>query len=139
MAYDSAPPPTIVVSLPKQRLTFFRHGKKPVRLNISIGRQALATPTGVFKINGKYPGQWTGRGGRKFDYGAGVMTLNVRQAKPGGLPIAIHGTNQQYSIGGRTSAGCIIVRDKPLRWLLGQVPVGTRVAIRGMKPPRRRA
>ena len=47
-----------------------------------------------------------------------------------GGPIAIHGTNEPWSIGHAVSNGCIRVRNPVLRRLFKVTPAGTPVVIR---------
>ena len=49
---------------------------------------------------------------------------------PQGGPVAIHGTNEPWSIGHPVSNGCIRVRNPVLKRLFDAVPAGTPVLIR---------
>ena len=66
--------------------------------------------------------------GTRSDYLTDALTLLTGWTQGG--PIAIHGTNEPWSIGHAVSNGCIRVRNPVLRRLYQVTPAGTPVVIR---------
>ena len=102
-------------------------GRLIQRFVVSVGRPGHATPLGRFAITDRLlmqPGS---------PYGCCVLALSGRQKKlppgwPGGDRLAIHGAVDGV-VGREVSAGCVRMKEKPLRSLMGRVPIGTRVTI----------
>jgi hypothetical protein len=99
------------------------------RVPVSIGRADSPTPTGRFAITDKLPGP-------RFSssYGCCILALSGTQPNlpagwTGGNRLAIHGTPDEASVGGRESAGCLHARASDLRRLMKSVPLGTPVRI----------
>jgi lipoprotein-anchoring transpeptidase ErfK/SrfK len=67
-------------------------------------------------------------------FGPGAIGIsafsNVLTGWAQGGPIAIHGTNEPWSIGQAASNGCIRVHNSVLRRLFRSTPAGTPVVIR---------
>jgi lipoprotein-anchoring transpeptidase ErfK/SrfK len=55
---------------------------------------------------------------------------NVLTGWTQGGPVAIHGTNEPWSIGHAVSNGCVRVRNRVLRRVFAAAPAGTPVLIR---------
>jgi hypothetical protein len=117
------------IDLSRRRLLVRRADRVVRRLAVSIGRPGSPTPTGRFAVTDKLPGP-------RFSpvYGCCILALSGTQPSlpagwTGGNRLAIHGTPDQSSIGGRKSAGCLHARDSDLRILMRSVPVGTPVRI----------
>jgi len=104
----------IVVDVSRRRLVFFRRGRAVLRTTVAVGSSATPTPTGP--------------------YGPGAIGISafstVLTGWAQGGPIAIHGTNEPWSIGHPVSNGCIRVRNPVLRRLFAATPAGTPVEIR---------
>lgn len=119
----------IVVDISERRLTFIRNGKRVLQTKIAVGSSATPTPTGGYYVNQRLiPTDTSG----PFGPGAiGVSAFsNVLTGWAQGGPIAIHGTNEPWSIGHPVSNGCIRVRNPVLKRLFAAVPAGTPVLIR---------
>ena len=119
----------IAVSVSRRRLTLFRYGRPVLQTTVAVGSPATPTPTGNFYVNQRLvPSDPTG----PFGPGAiGVSAFsNVLTGWTQGGPIAIHGTNEPWSIGHDVSNGCIRVRNDVLRRLFASTPAGTPVLIR---------
>jgi lipoprotein-anchoring transpeptidase ErfK/SrfK len=119
----------IVVDVSRRRLVFFRHGRAVLRTTIAVGSSATPTPTGSFYVNQRLvPTDPSG------PYGPGAIGISafsdVLTGWAQGGPIAIHGTNEPWSIGHSVSNGCIRVRNPVLRRLFAATPAGTPVEIR---------
>jgi lipoprotein-anchoring transpeptidase ErfK/SrfK len=119
----------IVVDISARRLTFFRNGKRVLRTTVAVGSHATPTPTGRYYVNQLLvPADTSG------PFGPGAIGIsafsNVLTGWAQGGPIAIHGTNEPWSIGQAASNGCIRVHNSVLRRLFRSTPAGTPVVIR---------
>jgi hypothetical protein len=117
------------IDLSRRRLAVRRDGEVLRRVAVSIGRPSSPTPTGRFAVTDKLPGA-------RYSsvYGCCILALSGTQPNlppgwTGGDRLAIHGTPDQGSVGGRESAGCLQARDADLRRLMTAVPLGTPVRI----------
>jgi lipoprotein-anchoring transpeptidase ErfK/SrfK len=119
----------LVVDISERRLAFFRNGKRVLRTPVAVGSSATPTPTGHYYVNQRLiPTDTSG----PFGPGAlGVSAFsNVLTNWAQGGPIAIHGTNEPWSIGHAVSNGCIRVHNSVQKRLFAAVPAGTPVLIR---------
>jgi lipoprotein-anchoring transpeptidase ErfK/SrfK len=119
----------IVVDLSDRRVSLFRNGRKTLETTAAIGSSATPTPVGRFYVNQRLiPSDPTG------PFGPGAIGISafsdVLTGWTQGGPIAIHGTNQPWSIGRAVSNGCIRVRNPILRRLFRSALTGTPVFIR---------
>jgi lipoprotein-anchoring transpeptidase ErfK/SrfK len=119
----------IVVSISRRRLTLFRGGKAVLRTTVAVGSSATPTPTGSYYVNQRLiPADTRG------PFGPGALGIsafsNVLTHWTQGGPIAIHGTDEPWSIGHAVSNGCIRVSNNVLRRLFAATPAGTPVVIR---------
>ena len=119
----------IVVDVSRRRLVFFRRGRAVLRTTVAVGSSATPTPTGSFYVNQRLvPTDPSG------PYGPGAIGISafstVLTGWAQGGPIAIHGTNEPWSIGHSVSNGCIRVRNPVFRRLFAATPAGTPVEIR---------
>ena len=117
----------IVVDVSRRRLVFFRRGRPVLRTTVAVGSSATPTPTGSFYVNQRLvPTDPSG------PYGPGAIGVSafsdVLTGWAQGGPIAIHGTNEPWSLGHPVSNGCIRVRNPVLRRLFGATPAGSRRA-----------
>jgi len=119
----------IVVDLSERRVTLYRGGRRLLRARAAIGARATPTPRGRFYVNQRLvPRDRTG------PYGPGAIGIsafsNILTGWTQGGPIAIHGTNQPWSIGLRTTNGCIRLHNQVLKRLFRATPAGTPVIVR---------
>ena len=119
----------IVVDLSARRLTFFRAGRRVLRASVAVGSPATPTPTGSYYVNQKLiPADAAG------PFGPGALGISafspVLRGWAQGGPVAIHGTNEPWSIGRAVSNGCIRLRNATLSRLFAAAPAGTPVLIR---------
>ena len=118
----------IVVQVSKRRLTLFRGGRPVLHTTVAVGSKATPTPTGSYYVNQRLVP--TDRSG---PYGPGAIGIsafsNVLTGWTQGGPIAIHGTNEPWSIGRAVSNGCLRVRNSVLRRLFADTPAGTPVVV----------
>jgi lipoprotein-anchoring transpeptidase ErfK/SrfK len=119
----------IVVDLSQKRVTLYRSGRRVLSATAAIGSRATPTPTGSFYVNQRLipadPGGPFGPGAVGVSAFSDVLTGWTQ-----GGPIAIHGTNEPWSIGHAVSNGCIRLPNAVLRKLFAQALNGTPVLIR---------
>ena len=99
-----------------------------MRATVAVGSPSTPTPYGRFYVNQRLiPEDTSG----PFGPGAiGVSAYsNVLTGWTQGGPIAIHGTNEPWSIGHAVSNGCIRLPNGTLTRLFKIVPPGTQVII----------
>jgi lipoprotein-anchoring transpeptidase ErfK/SrfK len=120
----------IVVSVAKRTLTLYRSGKVVVRATVAVGAAATPTPTGRYYVNQRLiPDDTTGPFGPAA---IGVSAYsNVLTGWVQGGPIAIHGTNEPWSIGRAVSNGCIRLPNRTLARVFRLADAGTPVIING--------
>jgi L,D-transpeptidase catalytic domain len=125
----SRAPLELDIDLSRRQLVIRRAEDVIRRLPVSIGRPDAPTPTGRFAVTDKLPGQRY-----SSTYGCCILALSGTQPNlpagwTGGNRLAIHGTQDEGTIGGRQSAGCLHARETDLRRLMKSVPLGTPVRI----------
>ncbi len=119
----------IVVSLSQRRLRLYRSGKLALETRVGIGASATPTPTGRFYVNERYvlssaDGPF---GPNALGISAHSEALEHVWVENG--PIAIHGTNEPWSIGQAASHGCIRLANDVMRRLFALAPAGTPVVV----------
>jgi lipoprotein-anchoring transpeptidase ErfK/SrfK len=119
----------ILVDLSEKRVTLYKNGKRVLSATAAIGSSATPTPTGSFYVNQRLvPMDPSG------PFGPGAVGIsafsNVLTGWTQGGPIAIHGTNEPWSIGKAVSNGCIRLPNATLRKVFAQALNGTPVLIR---------
>jgi hypothetical protein len=117
------------VDLSARRIVLFRGGKRVLAVTAAVGSSETPTPTGRFYVNQILKSEDpTGPYG-PLAIGISAFSPVLTGWTQGG-PIAIHGTNQPWSIGNAVSNGCLRVQNKVVRRLFRLVPAGTPVVIR---------
>jgi lipoprotein-anchoring transpeptidase ErfK/SrfK len=119
----------IDVDLSARRVSLFRGGRLVLRATAAVGAPATPTPTGRYYVNQRLvPSDPTG------PFGPGAIGIsafsNVLTGWTQGGPIAIHGTNEPWSIGKAVSNGCIRLPNPILRKVFRLALNGTPVLIR---------
>jgi lipoprotein-anchoring transpeptidase ErfK/SrfK len=119
----------IVVDLSERRLRFYVRGRPALQSRAAVGSPATPTPLGRYYVNQRLiPADARG------PFGPGAIGISafspVLTGWAQGGPVAIHGTNEPWSIGRAVSNGCIRVPNAVLRRLFGRTPPGTPVLIR---------
>lgn len=112
----------IIIDIKKLKLNFYRDGRILRTYPVAAGEMETPTPIGEWKIIHK-GGNW-GDG-----FGDRWIGINV----PWGI-YGIHGTNKPWSIGTRSSHGCVRMLNKHVLDLYGLVKLGTPVHIIGDLP-----
>jgi lipoprotein-anchoring transpeptidase ErfK/SrfK len=119
----------VLVDLSTRRLTLFRDGRSVLTATVGVGSPATPTPTGRYYVNQRLipedPGGPFGPGAVGISAFSDVLTGWAQ-----GGPIAIHGTNEPWSIGRAASNGCIRVANRTLRRIFAAAIVGTPVVVR---------
>ncbi|TML66994.1 MAG: L,D-transpeptidase [Actinobacteria bacterium] len=118
----------IDVDVSARRLTLFRSGKAVLRATVAVGSPATPTPLGHYYVNQRLiPDDPSG------PFGPGAVGIsaysNVLTGWVQGGPIAIHGTNEPWSIGHAVSNGCIRLPNSTLRRVFAAAFNGTPVVI----------
>jgi L,D-transpeptidase catalytic domain len=119
----------IVVDLSRRRLTLYEHGRPAWSATVAVGSPSTPTPTGRYYVNQRLvPVDASG------PYGPAAIGVsafsNVLTGWAQGGPVAIHGTNEPWSIGHAVSNGCIRLPNGTLRRLFAVAVAGTPVIIR---------
>jgi lipoprotein-anchoring transpeptidase ErfK/SrfK len=119
----------ILIDVSARKLSFFRGGKRILRTTVAVGSAATPTPTGRFYVNQLLvPADTSG----PFGPGA-IGTSAFSDVLTGWVqdgPIAIHGTNEPWSIGKAASNGCVRVANPVLLRMFRSTRAGTPVVIR---------
>jgi lipoprotein-anchoring transpeptidase ErfK/SrfK len=121
-------PTRIVVDVSQRRLTLFRNGKRELTATVAMGSPSTPTPTGRFYVNQRLVPTDT-----RGPFGPGAIGIsafsNVLTGWAQGGPVAIHGTNEPWSIGHAVSNGCIRLPNATLQRVFRETLAGTPVII----------
>jgi lipoprotein-anchoring transpeptidase ErfK/SrfK len=118
----------VVVDLSAKRLTLFRKGRRVFSTTVAVGSPATPTPTGRYYVSQRLIPQYSGGPFGPAAIGISAYSTVLTGWTQGG-PIAIHGTNEPWSIGHAVSNGCIRLHNAVLRRLFRETPAGTPVVI----------
>jgi len=135
----------IVINLPELRLYYFPKESGVVHIfPVGIGRVGRDTPEMTTQVSVKIPNPtWTPPASIRKEYlEKGISLPKVVPAGPenplgdyalrlayGAGEYLIHGTNKDFGIGLRVSAGCIRMEPKDIEWLFGQAVKGEKVRV----------
>jgi len=118
----------ISVDLSRRELVLYRGGRVVLKTSVGVGSPATPTPIGRY-----YVSQRITVADANGPFGPAVLGVsafsNVLTDWADGGPIAIHGTNEPWSIGRASSHGCVRVANVTLERLFGLTPAGTPVVI----------
>jgi lipoprotein-anchoring transpeptidase ErfK/SrfK len=118
----------IVVSISRRRLVLYRSGRVVLRATVAVGSPSTPTPTGRYYVNQRLVPTDTGG-----PFGPGALGIsafsNVLTGWTQGGPIAIHGTDEPWSIGHDVSNGCIRLPNATLLRVFKVAVAGTPVII----------
>jgi lipoprotein-anchoring transpeptidase ErfK/SrfK len=124
-----AVPVRIVVDVSERRLTLYRRGKRVLTATVAVGSPSTPTPLGRFYVNQRLIPEDT-----NGPFGPGAIGIsafsNVLTGWAQGGPVAIHGTNEPWSIGKAVSNGCIRLPNATLRRVFRVAWAGTPVIIK---------
>lgn len=110
---------SILIRLDERVLYLFCDGQVWKQYPIAVGKIATPSPIGEWQI------VW-----KDADWGTGFGTRWMGLDVPWGT-FGIHGTNKPWSIGTRTSHGCIRMQNRDVEELYEWTPLGTNVKIEG--------
>ncbi|MFT5676096.1 MAG: L,D-transpeptidase YbiS [Paraglaciecola sp.] len=136
----------IVINLPELRLYFFpREADKVYVFPIGIGRIGRGTPLMLTKVKARIlDPSWTPNKRIREDYFSkhghelprvvpagedNPLGKHALQLAYGRSNYLIHGTNNNFGIGMRVSAGCIRMNPDDIAWLFEQVSIGEPVRV----------
>jgi lipoprotein-anchoring transpeptidase ErfK/SrfK len=119
----------IVVDVSARTVRFFRGGKLVLHTTAAVGSSATPTPIGRYYVNQRLiPSDPTG------PFGPGAIGISafspVLTGWAQGGPVAIHGTDEPWSIGRAVSNGCIRVPNTVVKRMFARTPAGTPVIIK---------
>ncbi|WP_110456064.1 L,D-transpeptidase family protein [Shewanella algidipiscicola] len=146
MLLPDVPRQGIVINLPELRLYYFPENGREVHVfPVGIGRVGRETPEMVTKIKSRIPNpSWTPPASIRADHlrERGEVLPRVVPAGPdnplgqyamqlsyGDGSYLIHGTNKDFGIGMRVSAGCIRLNPNDIEWLFNQSKYGDNVRV----------
>jgi lipoprotein-anchoring transpeptidase ErfK/SrfK len=118
----------IEVDLSRRQLTLFRAGRRVFSATVAVGSPATPTPVGRYYVNQRLvPDDPAGPFGPAA---IGISAFSpVLTGWAQGGPVAIHGTNEPWSIGRAVSNGCIRLPNATLARLFRVAVAGTPVVI----------
>jgi lipoprotein-anchoring transpeptidase ErfK/SrfK len=121
-------PTRILVDVSQRKLTLFRNGTRELVATVAVGSPSTPTPTGRFYVNQRLVPTDTHR-----PFGPGAIGIsafsNVLTGWTQGGPVAIHGTNEPWSIGHAVSNGCLRLPNATLERVFRETLAGTPVII----------
>lgn len=120
----------INVDLSQRRLRLYRNGRLVLASVVAVGSSATPTPVGRYYVNQRLvPAE-----GPDGPYGPGAVGISafspVLTGWAQGGPVAIHGTDEPWSIGRAVSNGCIRLPNPVLRRVFAAALAGTPVIIK---------
>jgi L,D-transpeptidase YbiS len=146
MLLPDVPRKGIVINLPELRLYYFpKNGREVHVFPVGIGRLGRETPEMTTKIKSRIPNpSWTPPASLRAEHlrEKGEVLPRVVPAGPdnplgkyamqlsyGDGSYLIHGTNKDFGIGMRVSAGCIRLNPDDVEWLFHQSKYGDNVRV----------
>jgi lipoprotein-anchoring transpeptidase ErfK/SrfK len=134
-------PGSLVVKTPERALYFILPGGKAMRYSVGVGREGFQW-SGTNRISRKAewpswtpPKEMIEREAEKghfipdFMEGGPGNPLGARAMYIGGSIYRIHGTNNEASIGGAVSSGCIRMMNADVIDLYGRVKIGAKIYV----------
>jgi lipoprotein-anchoring transpeptidase ErfK/SrfK len=119
----------VVIDRRRLKLLLYRRGKRVLSMRVGVGAHGSPTPAGTYYVREKViPSDASGIYG-PVAYGLSAHS-RYRTDWPGGGQVGVHGTNEPGLIPGHISNGCVRLRNRSIRRLARQLPVGTPVTIR---------
>jgi lipoprotein-anchoring transpeptidase ErfK/SrfK len=116
------------VDLSEHRLTVRQRGRVLFRAAGATGSSSSPTPIGEYFVTDRVAFS-AGSSYGSFAFGISGIQPNLPPGWTGGNQLAIHGTNQPWTIGRSASAGCIRVSETTLPRLRPLLAYGTPVVI----------
>ncbi|HWO69305.1 MAG TPA: L,D-transpeptidase [Actinomycetota bacterium] len=120
---------SVRVDLSRHLLAVERAGEVVLRARTATGAPSSPTPPGRYFVTDRVsfpPGHLYGT----FAFGLSGIQPRLPAGWSGGDQLAIHGTNEPWTIGRSVSAGCLRVSEPVLRRLRALLRLGTPVVVR---------
>ncbi len=118
----------IEVDISARKLTLFERGRRALTATVAVGSSATPTPTGRYYVNQRLiPSDTSGPFGPAAIGISAYSTVLTGWVQGG--PVAIHGTDEPWSIGHAVSNGCIRLPNATLSRLFKVAVAGTPVII----------
>jgi hypothetical protein len=117
----------VSVDLSEHAVRVFRSGKLRYRVRGATGAASSPTPVGDYVVTDRVP--FAGGALGTFAFGISGIQPRLPAGWSGGNQLAIHGTNEPWSIGRSVSAGCVRVSEWSLDRLRPLLRLGTPVII----------
>jgi lipoprotein-anchoring transpeptidase ErfK/SrfK len=122
----------VIINKKTNQLGFFENGKLIKTYSVATGKTPKLTPEGSFYIREKIKNRpyykEKIRGGDPKNP-LGDRWLGISASERGSYPYAIHGNNNENSIGKYVSAGCIRMHNKDIRDLYEKIQIKAKVVI----------
>lgn len=122
----------IIIKTSNNTMAYYKDGILVKEFNVATGKKSTPTPKGKFKIVNKIVNRpyykYNIRGGDPRNP-LGNRWLGLQVGSTYGTTYAIHGNNNESSIGESVSAGCVRMHNNDIKWLFDQVPKQTTVII----------
>lgn len=132
----SAPEDAIVVKLSEFRLDLYQHTRLVDHFAVGVGRLSFPTPPGAYYVRAKEknpawynPGSSWARDMPSYMAPGPRNPLGSRALKLDRGSLVIHGTPEPWTVGHRSSHGCMRMRRADIEKLFDLVPQGTPVFI----------
>ncbi len=119
----------VEVDLSSHTVRVYKRDRLVVRAAGATGAPTSPTPPGDYVVTDRVPFS-AGSSLGTFAFGISGIQPRLPAGWSGGDQLAIHGTNQPWSIGRSVSAGCIRVSERTLDRLKPLLRLGTPVLIR---------
>lgn len=117
----------LIINSKKNKLGYFKDGVLVREFSVATGKSSTPTPQGKFKVVNKIknrPYYSGGISGGSPNNPLGDRWLGLHVGATYGTTYAIHGNNNESSIGKHISGGCIRMHNNEVRWLFDQISVG---------------
>jgi lipoprotein-anchoring transpeptidase ErfK/SrfK len=117
----------VSVDLSEHTVRVYRSGVLRYRVRAAIGAPSSPTPPGEYVVTDRVP--FGGGALGSFAFGISGIQPRLPAGWSGGNQLAIHGTNELWSIGRSVSAGCVRVSEWSLSRFRPLLALGTPVII----------
>jgi len=117
----------VEVDLSEHLITVTKLGRVLFRAPGATGRSSSPTPVGDYFVTDRVP--FSGGSYGSYAFGISGIQPYLPPGWTGGNQLAIHGTNQPWSIGTSASAGCVRVSESTLARLKPLLVYGTPVIV----------
>ena len=124
----------VVIDKSENKLALYENGKLIKTFSVATGAKPSDTPEGLFSVlnkvkNRPYYKEHIKGGEPRNPLGDRWIGLLVKVKGKTSYAYAIHGTNQESSIGKHISHGCIRMHKKDIHWLYENIKIDTPVLI----------